>query len=279
MFVSRYTIPLNTTTSATTINIPISLKSYPVDQSELIKTQFVDVEVKKSINPIVDYEEARFLPVDINNIQIPEINYNMNFLKNGSYVNTYDALDFVTDDLKYRRNNFINSFLQLDFYDSSNAISHNYLFSMTLYCVVTSDMMINVPGSSLNGGTITRNNKVVNNVQNIQTTLKVQDPITLSSGVAEGYYIYDYKSDVLTTNKNIYMKASFNNAKNGKTTNFMVNNTQQEISDLVNSLHTEYTLKRSGDSFTYSIQGENVSIVNSNSKNVYNIDLYEVNVL
>ena len=275
MFVNRITLPINTSTSATTINIPISLQSYPVDQSELIKTKFVDVKVKESINPIVDYEEARFIPVDLSNNQVYELNFRMNFLSGGTYYNTYDFLGFTTDDLKYRRNNFTHSFLQLDFYDSPNPLAKNFLFSTAMYCVITNDMLINIPGNTLGSSSITKNNKIVNNIQNINTTIKVQDPISLPNGVAEGYYLYDYKSDVVNSDKVIYMRASFNNAKTGKSTNFMVSNQQLSIDNLINNLHTQYTLKRLGDTHGFNIQGNNVNISNG----VYNIDLYEVNVI
>ncbi len=63
MFVN-YNLRLNKgeSTTASTINIPINMEYRMMDSTDLIKTKFVDVEVEKSINEIVDYETVRFLP-------------------------------------------------------------------------------------------------------------------------------------------------------------------------------------------------------------------------
>ena len=49
-------------TTASTINIPINLQFQPVDNGEVIETDFVDNQVANSINPILDYEKARIKP-------------------------------------------------------------------------------------------------------------------------------------------------------------------------------------------------------------------------
>ena len=67
MFVNNYKINISTIstgTTATTINIPINMEYQMIDQSELVERVFVDVETEKAINPIIDYERVRYLPLD-----------------------------------------------------------------------------------------------------------------------------------------------------------------------------------------------------------------------
>jgi hypothetical protein len=258
--VHRYTFKLNDSTSASTINIPINLEAYPIDQSELIETTFVDIEMTKSINPIIDYEMVRFSPVDFNNNELITIIYKI-ILNNGG---NYDNAWFENDDFYYRRNVLKKSFLKLDFYDSPILTSQNYLFSSTLYCRVLNDMY-------------TTANKL-KDVSIIPLEFKLDDPISIPSGVTEGYYIYDYKEDIsYNTPKEIYMKCSFNNAKDGKTYNLMISNTPQTIDNLVNKLHIKYTLKIDiNGKYYYQLDDVNNIILDNDSAT---INLYEIKVL
>ena len=67
MFVDRKKIRIETLTSAATIDIPIVIDAIPSDNTDLVKTRFVDNEVKKAINPIIDYKKVRFKPAVIEN--------------------------------------------------------------------------------------------------------------------------------------------------------------------------------------------------------------------
>ena len=61
MFANQVQINLTTLGSgatATTINIPITMEYQLVDQTDIINTVFVDSEVKKAINPIIDNEKT-----------------------------------------------------------------------------------------------------------------------------------------------------------------------------------------------------------------------------
>src|ERR1700747_1938325 len=119
MFANRYQINLTTLatgTTATTINIPINLEFQVVDQGELVQRVFVDTEVEKAINPILDYEKVRFLPTDLSSIHIDEITYSLNI----SGATDYAAIGFTDDDIKFERNNFTYTFLNLAFYDTDN---------------------------------------------------------------------------------------------------------------------------------------------------------------
>jgi hypothetical protein len=257
--VNRYTFKINTVTSATTLNIPISLEAYPVDQAELIESQFVDNELAKSVNPIVDYESARFTPSDYNNIPISTIIYKLTLLTGDKYS---DA-GFSNSDFTYRRNVLKKSFLRLDFYDSPKLTSQNFLFSSTIYCRVLNDMFL------------TSN---IKDTTTIPLQFKLEDPISNPSGVSEGFYLYDYKEDIsLNAPKDVYMRATFNNAKDGKTYGFMITNTSQAINDLVNNIHTKYTLKLDNNgNYHYQLENDNHIIINNG---IATINLYEIKVL
>ena len=76
---ARYQINLTTIsngTTATTINVPISLESQEIGQSELIDKVFVDVQVENAINPISDYDKVRYLPLNSEAKPLITISYN-----------------------------------------------------------------------------------------------------------------------------------------------------------------------------------------------------------
>lgn len=249
--VNRYEIKLNQSVTGYTINIPINLEFTPIDQSELIESEFVSKEIENSINPIVDYEIVRFSPINNNNENLSTINYRLNFLGNKTH---YGQIGFTEDDINFRRNNFLKSHLILDFYDSPIITKQNYLFSSTLFCR-TKSSMYNLDGTIKN----------INTDSNLLTKFILENPITLPDGVSEGYYIYNYKSDVP---KEIYMRATFNNAKTGVAHKFMTVNTPQTIDNLVNYLHVKYTLTNNENGYYYKI--------GNGSSSLY---LYEINVI
>jgi hypothetical protein len=126
MIANKYQINLSTLSANTTdlyVNIPITMDYQIADQSDLVKRVFVDTEREKSINPIVDYDKVRYLPLDTNNINIDKIIYNVNFTN----TNTYGGIGFTDDDIKYRKSAFKNSFLNLNFYDSDNPLTQNLI--------------------------------------------------------------------------------------------------------------------------------------------------------
>ena len=105
MFANRYQINLSTLatgTTATTINLPITMEYQLVDQSELIDRVFVDVEVEKAINPIIDYEKVRFLPLNLSGNGLETIIYTLDL----SGATNYGAIGFSDDDIKFNKENF-----------------------------------------------------------------------------------------------------------------------------------------------------------------------------
>lgn len=285
MFVSNYKInvtTLSTATTATTINIPVNMEFQLVDQAELVDRVFVDVETEKNINPIIDYEKARFIPLDLAEEPFPinKLIYKVSLL-NG---NTYGDIGFTDDDIKFRKENFRRSFLQLDFYDSDNPLTNNLVTSITLYSRITSSDL--EPLGSTTG--IPGQPKPANQIPIIYT---LESPVINPRGFSEGFHIYDYKDEVqIDQPKYLYMRASFKNAKDGKTTNMMVKQQPKPIDLLVHELYTRYILFKTNTGYYYRIDNEyqgngpnnspnNVTYEQTSSYTNVIVNLYQINAL
>lgn len=239
MFVNRYQINLSTIatgTTATTINIPINMEYQLVDQSEIVERDFVDVEVEKAINPILDYEKVRFLPLDLSGNHIDTVTYSVNLT--GSTF--YGQIGFSDDDIKYRKNVFKQTFLNLAFYDTDNPLDQRLVTDITLFAEIkNTDLLSNGQPKPAN---------------QIPLTFLLQNPILNRKGFAEGYHLYDYKDELkIGESKYLYMRASFKNAKTGKSTNLMVQNAPATIDNLVHLLYTRYKLVRNTTGYYYEI--------------------------
>jgi hypothetical protein len=286
MFVNSYQINLDTLssgTTATTINLPVSLEYQLVDQEELVQTKFVDVEVKKNINPIIDYEKIRFIPLDLNDNEIEKIIYEVAFISG----TTYGNIGFTDDDIRLRRENFKQSFLNLNFYDSDNPLTQNLITNITLYSRLKSSDLIGFDSSSSSIG----NPKPANE---IEVEFVPENPTFIRNGNHQGFFIYNYK-DILNVGEEIflYMKATFNNAKNGKSTNMMVKDTPQEIDLLIHEQYTRYKLFRTTDGYYYKIDNQyqgndlenenplpnNVTYTTNENLNSVRVDLYEIQTI
>jgi hypothetical protein len=281
MFVNNFKVNVTTiTNTATTINIPIDMEFQLVDQAELVDRVFVDVETEKNINPIIDYEKAKFIPVNLKNTPINKIIYKVSLL-NG---NTYGAIGFSDDDIKFRKENFKRSFLELNFYDSDNPLTQNFVTSITLFPRITSSDL--EPSNSTTG--TPGQPKPANQ---IPITYTLESPLINPKGFSEGYHIYDYKDEVqIGQPKYLYMRARFKNAKDGKTTNMMVKQQPKPIDLLVHELYTRYILIKAETGYYYRIdnqyQGNGPSIAPNNvtyqqastNTNII-VDLYQINAL
>jgi len=265
-------------TTASTINIPVKIDFQTVDNGELIDRVFVDTETTKVINPILDYEKVRFLPVYNNGTpkQVDNVTYNLSFLVNGVLKNPtyYSDISLDDSDIKYERNYFTEGYLYLGFYDSDNSLTQNLVSEIEIYNVLTDADFV--------GGVHVGVNQPKPASQ-IPIKLVVSNPLTVN-GVYEGYHLYDYKDDVSNNvPKYLYMKASFFNAKDGKTTNLMNSPNIYSIDTLVNKLYTRYKLYRDLTSFYYEIDttySSNVTyeLVNNIPTNII-VNLYQIQAL
>lgn len=280
MIVNKYKINvtlIDTGSTATTINIPIEMDYQIVDQSELIETEFVDKQVDLSINPILDYEKVRYLPLDLRGNHMDKIIYDVKLLdSNGDYTGFYGNIGFTDDDIKYKKNNFKETFLNLAFYDTPNPLTYKLLANMTLFTELnTSDYLgFNTPYGNP-GATKPANQIPINFI--------VENPILNTRGFSEGYHLYMYKDEIaIGLSEYIYMKASFKNAKTGKSINLMVKDTKLPVDQLVNELFTRYKLVRYSNGYFYEMDNtyngnggtmpNNVTYVN----NTATVKLYQI---
>jgi len=86
----------------------------------------------------------------------------------------------------------------------------------------------------------------------IDLNFVVQNPILNPDGLSEGFYLYDFKDELnIGDVKYLYMRGSFKNAKNGKTTNLMVKSVPNTIDVLVHELYTRVKMTRTTTGFYY----------------------------
>jgi len=282
--VKRYTFRVpSSSATGTTFNIPIDMDFQLVDQGETIERQFVEVEKEKAINPIIDYEKVRFTPKD-GTFLTRSVIYNVKFWNENTanYYNTpapttYADIGFIDDDLRFRKNSLIKSVLTLEFYDSPIVTDQN------LISVIYINPDIRLADINLNSQVTPASNKA--------TIFSLGNPLNYNEKFGEGFFIYHFKDEVdITLPKDLYMRASFNNAKTGQRTNLMtvpfdatlplIN--QLHIDDLQGVLHTKYTLIRTNTGYYYELDDiqSNVTSVNLINPpiNAYTIDLYEIKV-
>lgn len=278
MHVKRYQVNVkDMTTSGMTINIPLDLDFQPVDQAETVETDFVNVEIENAINDTIDYEKVRLTPVDENDVQLNSITYKLNLLDSTNTFpsqTTYGSEEYSYDDLKFRKNKFKRSFLRLSFYDTDIPTNQNLITFMTLFCRLRpSDL---VPVSTLIGNP-NQNTNLPLPVFQIPIRFTVEDPVMFPEGIAEGYFLYHFKDDIPTE---LYMRASWNNAKTGKSVPLITTNVPQTIDNLVDKLHMKYILKRTTTGWYYEIDQTYSSPTNVTiSGNNMTINLYEIQAI
>ena len=283
MLVDRYQIKLpRPESSATTINVPIDLTPQLVDQAEIIDRKFVEVEVENAINPILDYEKVRFLPAIISPtptattvnsvIQIQTVTYQINLLDaNNTYFSpstTYADAGFDNDDLRFRKNRLIKSFLRLDFYDSDILTDQRLVATMSINPNITyADIQPNISAYPV--------------AQNKQLWLQLKNPLTNDEVFGEGFFLYYFKDEVdINLPENLYMRATVINAKTGISKGLMTDQAQVPIDQLVDQLHTRYVLHRTQTGYFYAIDNQysnNVFIQILPNQNA-TVQLYEVRV-
>lgn len=279
MFANKFKINVTTISSAataTTITFPINMTTQNVDNAELIDRVFVETEVENAINPIIDYEKVRFLPLTTQGAQINKIIYDIYLLNQSqNYVGFYGDVGFTDDDIKFRKESFKKTFLRLSFYDSENPLTQNLVSFLTLFSELNSSDL-QPPGPGVIPGTPKPANQIPIN-------FVVESPLFNPKGIAEGYHLYDYKSELkIGESKYLYMRATLANAKTGKAVNLMVKNTAQPIDKLVHELYTRYKMVRTQTGYYYEIDNTYQGNGNSAPNNVtYNtnttvVKLYEI---
>lgn len=268
--VTKIKINLNTrdiASTASTINIPINLDYNFVGQSEVIEKEFIEKEVIKATNPIIDYDTIRFLPVSPVSIPITLIRYSLS-LKD---LTSYGAIGFTDDDIKYRKEAYKQTFLNLSFYDTDNPLTNSLVSNITIYSHLK-PMDFNQIGSSGGLGQVKPANEILLNFD-------VENQIVNPLGYSEGYYIYDYKFENSgIPYKYLYMKGSFKNAKTGISLNLTTKPNPDTIDNVVHQVYTRYKLMRDASGYYYTIDNSYSTNVTYNGTNAI-VNLYQILVL
>lgn len=203
--VNKIQIRLDTlTSSATTINVPFGLDFFPVDNSELQETEFVEKEKEKAINPIFDAEKYPYFPTYAGTTQL-----------NTAYTVEYvidKPLSFIgltDEDIIYNRKALKKTYLRLNFYDSPN-LNINNLIAREI-------VPLGNQGSWYQNGELLDQTTIpLNFIASYENLIYVRSLNTGAIGVNEGYHFYWHKTNLPTQ---LYVKASIMNAKTGLVTN------------------------------------------------------------
>lgn len=286
----RYQINLSTFTGTTEnyITLPINLDSQEIGQTELIDKVFVDGQVEKAINPIVDYDKVRFTPINANNNPIGEITYRLNF--QGLQSTSYYDVGFSDDDIKFEKSNFTQSFIYMAFFDNDNPLTQKLVTYTTIFSqLLTKDLLPSYAIQLAANG----NANVIQGIpgqpkpaRDVPLEFSVFNPIHYPRELSEGYYLYDYRDELkIGESKWLYMRASFKNAKTGKSTDLMVTNQPLPIEVLIKNLYTRVIMTRTTTGYYYKFDegfhgdssipnniGNNVTHVN----NYTTINLYQI---
>jgi hypothetical protein len=117
------------------IRIPLNLDFKNNGYSDLI-TRIAEEEKQKNVNLIVDSEKMRFYPAKYETSAIVS-GVNLEFYFKNNLTSSYDTnfinAGFSENDINNSRNRLTKSFFRLDFYDSDNENTRNFLFSEQLY--------------------------------------------------------------------------------------------------------------------------------------------------
>lgn len=194
-----------------------------------INKQFIQKEKENAINPLTDFDFFKYTFIGNNKIRYRILLKDYITVGNTVLSTKYSDVGFNTSDIILNKNVFTKSFLRLSFFDSDNPLTNNLLFNIDLY-----------PKPIF----------TTNSANNLLIFFELNKN-------DEGFNLYYSKKDEYS----LYMKASFNNAKNGKSYNLMsynnaINN-ELPIDVLLNPnnkyIYTKYDLFKDNNKLVYNI--------------------------
>jgi len=115
---------------AKTLVVPFPQQFKNTGYSNLIQ-KLIEENKDEAINPTEDIEKIRFNSASSGTQNKVDLFMEFFFYneENGEYGSNYESAGFTTEEVGEKRNNIKNSFYRLDFYDSSNQRTQNFLFS------------------------------------------------------------------------------------------------------------------------------------------------------
>ena len=180
------------------------MEFFPVDNTELQQTEFIENEKEKAINPIFDNEKYPFYP------SFPSVN--------GGQVNAYiveyktdltlQDLGFTESDILFNRLPFKKTYLRLNFYDTKDSKTQRLIGRETVHLKINNNWFNNGQLQPLHTIPVTFISNAQNSIYN--------------SIYGEGFNYYWYKTTLPYT---IYVKPAVMNAKDGTVTRLYSNST------------------------------------------------------
>ncbi len=219
----KYKFNTNSLTEDIKINVSLDSDREQTHINDLVSTKFIEVNKEKSINGVIDYEKVNYEPVN----KVKQIKFNIN--------KTYSEFEFEQSDIKLRRNNFKNTFLQLKFYDSpSVSPTGNLLYIKNIYT-----------------------NYDVNNIDvEDKVSFCIENPENINKvNYSDGYNFIYFKDIINNGPFTLYMRATLNNAKNGTIKQLF---TKEYNVDDYNNYYTVFNLKKIQENYLYDIIGAHV---------------------
>tara|TARA_R110000803_G_scaffold74903_3_gene139036 strand:+ start:17254 stop:18441 length:1188 start_codon:yes stop_codon:yes gene_type:complete len=197
--------------------------------------------------------------------------------------NLWSDIGFDYNDFLFKKKAFTKTFLNLDFYDSDISTTQSLISFITLYPKFSQvDLALAGQGNTPDPKTY-------------QLKFELGNTVLDRTRNGEGFSLYHFKDEILPKPlppKYLYMKAKFNNAKNGISTGLMSSNnpnlsidklmltTMNTIPIIKNNLYTRYILIRDINGYFYKIDTDysnNVTpVLDTSGVNYgYNIELYQ----
>ena len=113
--------------------IPLTMDFKNTGYSDLINS-LAQEEKEKNVNTVLDKETMKFSSANYGTSENSNLKLKFHFINSGgTYANSYINAGFEQGDLDNLTNRLTKSFFKLDFYDSSNEVKQNFLFSEYLY--------------------------------------------------------------------------------------------------------------------------------------------------
>lgn len=207
------------------LNVQILNKHTETTTNEVLKEYYIDSELKKAINPIIDNEKKMFHPV-IGGVDVKSITFNVNLLtENGLAQTKLSDLGLSDDDVNYKRNNFTNSYLKFSFYTSNDRRSRVLLGENRIYLNTTTEDYETVEPNSV----IRSNNNVsvlglsyltqigkLKPISEINLKFKTTSPKIDTNTNNDSYFLW-LPTNIISVSETIYYTVEFTSGVNGFT--------------------------------------------------------------
>ena len=178
------------------INLPVQLENrFDITGNEMEIQKFSDDTLQQIINPVKDYEVAKFIH-DYDSSGNNDLIMAMNFLDGETWHGEYIPQGFEAGELISLSNAVKNSFFKLDFFDSPNRETQKLQFTKIIPMYLSNEVMLDTPVDGRNGYIVPDfySNAIKNN--------EISD-------------LFIFKSEKTKNIDEFYMGCRFFNAKNG----------------------------------------------------------------